>query len=370
MAFLLVAACDGLVGLTPPEQGDASKSDGSARTDASDGAVDASPADALLDTDAPISPSDGGVDAESGPDAPPPLAEWKLSQTGAVSAIAIAGNGLYVIENRDVYRTTLTDPPPLRQPSTVWSSPIGSTALAAWGGTLYVGAGPQIVAIDGDGGATVVFDLWACGMAGMPTPILGLATDGMSLFWTHANPNFALSRHDLGSAVCSHTDLLTESSSRLGPVAVDMINAYTVVLDTPMTSDGELAQVPKNATVVDPLPVVPSGARGTAPLVSPQNTEVYFVAESDAGGRLALASMGSGAVVQFKSASVDTYAIDLDKGWLFVGSGRSLLYTPLGQDSPRLLVATASSTPIGGIAVGSGYVAYFSQDVLGVVAEP
>jgi hypothetical protein len=149
-----------------------------------------------------------------------------------------------------------------------------------------------------------------------------------------------------------------------------MTSVYTVI-STPMSPDGELGQVPKNAGVVAALPVVPSGARGTTPLVSPQTTEVYFVAESDAGGQLVLASsVTRGAVVQFKAAPVDTYAIDLAKGWLFVASGHSLLYTPLGQDSPRPLVATAATTPIGGIAVGSGYVAYFSQDVLGVVAEP
>jgi hypothetical protein len=62
--------------------------------------------------------------------------------------------------------------------------------------------------------------------------------------------------------------------------------------------------------------------------------------------------------------------MDWAKGRLFVGSGRSLLYTDLTRNSPRPLVATGTTTPIGGIAVGSGYVAYFSQDVLGVVAEP
>jgi hypothetical protein len=36
----------------------------------------------------------------------------------------------------------------------------------------------------------------------------------------------------------------------------------------------------------------------------------------------------------------------------------------------RTLEASGTATTIGGIAVGNGYVAYFSQDVLGVVAEP
>jgi hypothetical protein len=311
---------------------------------------------------------------------PAPVAAWSLFPVGDVSAIAIAGSSLYVIQGspRGVYRTSLVGPPPFKRPSLVWSSasmPWVPTALAAWSSTLYVGAGSQIVAIDdaSDAGATVLVDIQMAFPGVMEGPTVSLAGDGASIFWTQLiTPSYTLMRHDLGTSTTAVTQMLVEGQAvALGAVAVDEVNAYTVMgmLGAPV---GELDAVQRSVggPVSQGIPVVPSNTvRSAAPLTA-QGNQVYCVVDGAMGGQVVVGSPGAGSAVQFNSAPVDSYAIDLAKSWLFVGSGRDLLYSPLGQDSPQPLVATESSSTLLGIAVGSGYVAYFSADVLGIALEP
>jgi hypothetical protein len=384
------------------DQADGSEAEASGPEDSAD--EDGLPArgDGTSDAADELASIDASVDARSsllpdgtadGRDAEPtPLALWQIIPADvdgglpAVSAVAIAGNSLYVAElnlqsNVGVYRTSLAGPPPYSRPTMVLQGP--PWALTAASHTVYVATNFQIIALDdwNDAGSTVVVDM----MSAFPFPstmlgqVTGLATDGTSVFWTQVigsgpgPPNTILMRHDLGTSPTSFAQQLVASAGEtLAGVAVDTANAYTVrsMWAAPI---GELDMLPKNFTPIDGAPTgagfVAGGVTNTAPLTVTPSAQGPFALYFVDMGQVALTKSSSQSV-QFSAAHVDTYAIDFDRGWLFVGSGPNLLYTPLGQNSPRTLVATGTSSTIGGIAVGSGFVAYFSRDVVGVVAEP
>jgi hypothetical protein len=82
-----------------------------------------------------------------------------------------------------------------------------------------------------------------------------------------------------------------------------------------------------------------------------------------------LGTLNSGSTPVFSAAPLTTFA--MDSGWMFLASGPgNVLASPVGQSSVQTLATTPDRMPVQGIAAGDGYVAYFNQNVLGLVAEP
>jgi hypothetical protein len=93
---------------------------------------------------------------------------------------------------------------------------------------------------------------------------------------------------------------------------------------------------------------------------------VYFLAQD---ATVDLGTINSGSAPVFSAASVTTFA--MDNGWLFLASGPgNVLAAGTNQSSAQPLATTPDGMPVQGIAAGDGYVAYFNQNTLGLVAEP
>jgi hypothetical protein len=192
--------------------------------------------------------------------------------------------------------------------------------------------------------------------------ILSLASDGTSIFWTQvAGPTTALFRHDFATPADTATVMLWGSAA-YDVVAVDDTNVYTTDATT-----GTLYALPKDAgDGGTPLPI----ARGALPITPVSHDgQVFFVsANGQAPGPLDRVSVDGGVAQPFTTAAAGPFAIDAC--WLFYAHGTSVTIAPMEQPSTAYAQEDGDTTPVGGLAAGSGFFAFYTQETVAVFREP
>jgi hypothetical protein len=384
LTMMLAAGCDGLVGLAPPsETGDGGPLEGG--DEGGGGFVDAYaplPADAGEDSDATGQPGSMSMAA--------PIGTWDFPN---VTGIAFAGtaNTLYVLQQEQpgsgpvsLYRTLLGNEAPFPTPSLRWSGESSGVSLSALcpAPPYYVyfgdsgGTTNEIRRVDGEADEQglnndpttpeVVVDIAAALPGTKLGPIIGMACDETSLFWTQqVGSTTALLRYDLGDAGTTVSVVLTAAAmDSLNLVALDSVYAYTVG-----TMGGTLYAIPREADDAGAAFPVVSSVLTTSPIVA-RNGSVYYVqgsafATSGALFYAAPTRQGQG-MSFFNEYPVSPFAFDGQL--LFFGSGPNI-YDVTPTDGAQTLVGTPGASDIAGVAAGNGYAAYYNAEVLGVSAE-
>ncbi len=307
-----------------------------------------------------------------------------------VRSIAIAGSSLYlVMQTGDetnafaLYRSYFGTGS-LSAPSLRWSGEATGVSVTAMGtagppstavyfGTFGGGAS-QILSVDAlqDEGSTppppptVVVDVPQAVPDRSVGPILGITSDGTSVFWTQVLGSTPIVRHDVGAPESSAT-IVFDPLDGLNLVAVD--NAYVYSIGT----SSELYAANKARDDAEPLgAAVPLAGPAIAglPIVA-RAGEVYYVsslAGSETLYHAARPGAGSGGSAFLPGYTVGPFA--MVGCWLVFGSGTNVMLGGIGLGSAYQVWGTDGGSGIAGVAAGSEYFAFFNQDSIGVFPLP
>jgi hypothetical protein len=387
---LFAAGCDGIVGLDGPG--------------VSDGASDVVPGDA-----------EGGPpphkDAAAVPAVPPGfISTWPLPDGGAAEGLAFAGidnNSLYILETDEtrgngvaLYRSSLSSsgylgpnglPQLASTPTLRWSSPdtgVSLSGLCAAGDSLYFGDSGgttneiRVINVPSDEGQPTnsappgVFVNIASNLPGSTLgPILGLACDRSSLFWTQSvDGTTALLRADITGGIASSLTVVFASPPgdslhqvAMGPATVFVVGTvsgtvYAVRRAVAGDDAGAPWAIASAALPTTPLFTTAFGVyylQGSGSSVTGQ-LEFVYPTRSPTGD--------AGSVPAYTGDPIDTFAFA--GSTLLYGSSPNVYYLSQPGSSKTLVGAPGA---VGGIAGATGsreWCAFYTANAITVFAVP